>query len=169
MTVRVSFMVSAAFGSYLNHSTLLDRGLFSTARSAHQRDQAWRVTQKSAQLQVQACSACSNILRLDPEYGSRPLLSKLSLFNLYHQLFQAAVMEYDASLKVQTERSLEPEEQMSEARRDCPTYHDTKKAMMAYQTAKSALQGPQGPFCGWVKSGAQWERFNKLGMCDMQE
>ena len=32
-----------------------------------------------------------------------------------------------------------------------------------YQTAKLALVGVNGPFCGWVRSDSEWENFDAGG------
>ncbi|KAH9938484.1 uncharacterized protein B0H18DRAFT_1081130 [Fomitopsis serialis] len=40
------------------------------------------------------------------------------------------------------------------------TYYESKQAAAHYQTAKEALQGPSGPFAGWIRSGQEWESFH---------
>ncbi len=39
------------------------------------------------------------------------------------------------------------------------SYSQVKRAAIQYQAAKTALLGPEAPFSGWVKSGAEWECF----------
>jgi len=39
------------------------------------------------------------------------------------------------------------------------TYHDAKLTAEKYCQAKSAVLGPNGPFFGWLISGARWESF----------
>lgn len=39
------------------------------------------------------------------------------------------------------------------------SYHEVKLSSLDYTTAKTVLQGPDGPFSGWVKSGIHWETF----------
>lgn len=46
---------------------------------------------------------------------------------------------------------------------DTTTYFATKQAMAEYQAAKNTLTGKEGPFTGWVRSGAPWENFNLKG------
>ncbi|THG99538.1 hypothetical protein EW145_g7246 [Phellinidium pouzarii] len=43
------------------------------------------------------------------------------------------------------------------------TYHRAKRSDVAFQLARSALKGPDGPFAGWVISGEPWESFGVEG------
>ncbi|TCD66835.1 hypothetical protein EIP91_000913 [Steccherinum ochraceum] len=89
----------------------------------------------------------------------RPLLSKLALFNLHHDLAQKIVVRGTATV----ESKADPGDEGNDQTEGLATYYDTKQAMSEYQACKIALQGAEGPFCGWVKSGAQWERFKLDG------
>jgi len=40
------------------------------------------------------------------------------------------------------------------------TYYESKQAATHYQAVKEALQGPSGPFAGWIRSGQEWESFH---------
>ncbi|KAI0092452.1 adenosine deaminase editase [Irpex rosettiformis] len=69
----------------------------------------------------------------------RPLLSKISLFELYQRTTQLCV------------------NQLSDSKL---TYLEAKRAAIDYQTAKRALRVADGaPFAGWLKTGSAWEEF----------
>ncbi|CAL1701597.1 unnamed protein product [Somion occarium] len=79
--------------------------------------------------------------RHNPKF--RPRLCKLSLFNLYRRI--AASIHTNSQF-------------------DTLTYRETKQSMADYQAAKAVLQGPNGPFAGWIKTGSQWESFDFDGI-----
>ncbi|KAK7695584.1 hypothetical protein QCA50_000220 [Cerrena zonata] len=70
----------------------------------------------------------------------RPVLSKLSLFNLYSQVAGAL-----------------------NVRADFHTYREAKESSRDYQAAKAALRSTRGPFAGWITTGSQWEYFDMNG------
>ncbi|RDB20535.1 tRNA-specific adenosine deaminase 1 [Hypsizygus marmoreus] len=70
---------------------------------------------------------------------SRPQLSKIAMFQLYTQTLKLMGLPYE-----------EP----------TASYHEVKRHISDYQNAKDMLIGNQGPFSGWVRSGAKWESFN---------
>lgn len=71
----------------------------------------------------------------------RPLLSKISLFNVYLQTRQKAGLPTTPY----------------------PTYFAVKRAVTEYQAAKDRLLGKGAPFEGWVSSGEFWESFDSSG------
>ncbi|KAI0796491.1 adenosine deaminase/editase [Abortiporus biennis] len=71
----------------------------------------------------------------------RPILSKISLLSVYQATLSAfGHEEIPAS-----------------------TYRQIKHSLVQYQAAKSAIQGSEGPFSGWVKSGSQCKCFDSNG------
>ncbi|KDQ64964.1 hypothetical protein JAAARDRAFT_28624 [Jaapia argillacea MUCL 33604] len=71
----------------------------------------------------------------------RPILSKISLFNLYLQTIQTLNLPAP------------PPEQ---------TYHTTK-SLSTYQSTKNLLQTSPSIFSGWLRSGKRWESFDSAG------
>ncbi|KAI0080691.1 adenosine deaminase/editase [Panus rudis PR-1116 ss-1] len=79
----------------------------------------------------------------------RPILSKISLFNLFRKLEDAQHHHTDD----QTQHN------------DCElTYHEVKETMSTYQDAKAVLLSQGCPFSGWIQSGAKWENFDINGV-----
>lgn len=50
-------------------------------------------------------------------------------------------------------------EQLYISTRTATTYHEVKHSILDYRLAKEKLTGIGGSFCGWVRSGMQWESF----------
>ncbi|KAJ3547741.1 hypothetical protein NMY22_g1537 [Coprinellus aureogranulatus] len=73
---------------------------------------------------------------------ARPRASRIARLNLY--------LDLRAALHLKTL----PEN---------PTYGESKGLAEAYKTAKMALLGANGPFAGWLQTGAQHQRFNSHG------
>lgn len=99
---------------------------------------------------------------LIPACDDRPLLSKLSLFNQYLQLPRLS----DAYEDMKRDAFSIPEGEATShnvPQKVSATYYDTKQMMVDYQACKFMLQGPEGPFSGWVKSGVQWQSFRQDG------
>ncbi|KAF9224326.1 hypothetical protein BS17DRAFT_808084 [Gyrodon lividus] len=68
----------------------------------------------------------------------RPQLSKVSVFQLYHNT--SSLLGGDLDQRTHT-------------------YFEAKQSVSHYQAAKICLQGKGCPFVGWVMSGIQWENF----------
>ncbi|KAH9947307.1 hypothetical protein B0H21DRAFT_692369 [Amylocystis lapponica] len=68
----------------------------------------------------------------------RPLLSKVAILGLYEQL------------------EMSPEQEKV-------AYFNAKQRAIEYEVGKTALQAPNSPFSGWLRSGVQWESFDSDG------
>ncbi|KAH6915279.1 adenosine deaminase/editase [Coprinopsis sp. MPI-PUGE-AT-0042] len=74
---------------------------------------------------------------------SRSKLCRLSMYELCAQV-----------LGLQGREDLEPKEL---------PYLEAKALAGEYQIAKEALLGPQGPFVGWIRTGSQYQVFDRTG------
>ncbi|KAF5322436.1 hypothetical protein D9619_001060 [Psilocybe cf. subviscida] len=83
---------------------------------------------------------------------SRPLVSRVSFFKLFLQLseqetgadgFMSASLDLDAASGI--------------------TYLAIKRASAEYQAARLKLMGEEGPFSGWLATGAEWQKFDSSG------